>query len=112
MASIDESKCILITGATSGIGRALALDIAKLPSHPVVIGTGRRKERLEELGRAGIHPVELSITSDFDALKNNVDEIVKKYPDVRTGTLSCWMPSLSTINWTAGYGHTQCWCSA
>jgi NADP-dependent 3-hydroxy acid dehydrogenase YdfG len=82
MPSIDESKCVLITGATSGIGRALALDIIKLPSHPVVIGTGRRKERLEELGKAGIHPVELSITLDFDALKNKVDEIIQEYPDV------------------------------
>jgi len=82
MTSIEESKCVLITGATSGIGRALALDIAKLPNQPVVIGTGRRKERLEEIGKAGIHPVELGITSDFEALKENVDEIVKKYPDV------------------------------
>jgi len=82
MLPIDESKCILITGATSGIGRALALNIAKLPSQPVVIGTGRRKERLEEIGKAGIHPVKLDITSDFEALKVKVDEIVKNYPDV------------------------------
>jgi len=88
MATIDKSKCILVTGATSGIGRALALDIANLPSQPVVIGTGRRKERLEEIGKAGIHTVELNITSDFGALKEKVDEIVNKYPDLDTVILN------------------------
>jgi NADP-dependent 3-hydroxy acid dehydrogenase YdfG len=83
MLSIDESKCVLITGATSGIGRALALDISQLPSQPTVIGTGRRKERLEEIRKAGIHPVELNITSDVEALKKRVEEILDEYPDVR-----------------------------
>ena len=108
MPSIDESKCVLITGATSGIGRALALDIANLPSCPVVIGTGRRKERLEEIRKTGINPIELSITSDFDALKRKVDEIVEKYPDVsfQGNVLRCQILQLSSINWTAGYGHT------
>ena len=107
MTTIDESKCILITGATSGIGRALALDIANFPSQPVVIGTGRRKERLEEIGKAGIHPVELSITSDFEALKKEVDEIVKKYPDVGAWNIhvDCQL-TVNLTNWTVGYGHT------
>jgi NADP-dependent 3-hydroxy acid dehydrogenase YdfG len=111
MATIDKSKCTLVTGATSGIGRALALDIANLPSQPVVIGTGRRKERLEEIGKAGIHPVELSITSDFEALKNKVDEIVNKYPDVSAWNVHFLSTKLD-YNRTVGYGHTQCWCPA
>ena len=110
MATIDESKYILITGATSGIGRALALDIANLPSQPVVIGTGRRKERLEEIGKAGIHPVELSITSDFEALKKEVDEIVKKYPDVGVWNIhvACQLTvigQLDTVILNAGVQH-------
>lgn len=95
MPSIDESKCVLITGATSGIGRALALDIIHLPSQPLVIGAGRRKERLEELGKAGVHPLELNITLDFDALKKQVEEIIKKYPDV-----SAYGIHGMTFNWT------------
>ena len=46
---ISECRCILIIGATAGIGRALALALLDLPSKPTVIIGGRRKERLDEL---------------------------------------------------------------
>jgi len=83
MPSIDDSKCILITGATSGIGRALALDIAKLPTHPKVIATGRRKDRLEELSAAGLHAEYLDLSLDLNSLRKSVDDLLARYPDVR-----------------------------
>ena len=41
------SKTILITGATSGFGKAIALKYAENSNRIIV--TGRRKDRLEEL---------------------------------------------------------------
>ena len=82
MPSIDDSKCVLVTGGTSGIGRALALAIAALPSKPCVIVAGRRKERLEELKKAGLETMEVDIDTDGETLKRFADEVVEKYPDV------------------------------
>jgi 3-hydroxy acid dehydrogenase / malonic semialdehyde reductase len=42
-----EKKIALVTGATSGIGRASAITLAKMGFH--IIATGRRADRLEEL---------------------------------------------------------------
>ena len=41
------SKIALVTGATSGIGRATAIDLAKEGYHLII--SGRRAERLKEL---------------------------------------------------------------
>ncbi|KAF8167913.1 hypothetical protein B0H34DRAFT_683640 [Crassisporium funariophilum] len=88
MPSINDSKCVLVTGATSGIGRALALDISKLPSKPRVIGSGRRKERLSELAKAGLQTVSLEVNSEFTELKKSVEDIIQRYPDLDTVILN------------------------
>lgn len=80
--SINNSKCVLVTGATSGIGRALALAIAALPSHPKVIGVGRRKDRLAGLKEAGLEGEEFDVGADRAATKTFVEQIIKKYPEV------------------------------
>ncbi|KAF8640502.1 hypothetical protein AX17_000164 [Amanita inopinata Kibby_2008] len=84
MPCIDDSGCVLIIGATSGIGRALALSIAALPSKPTVIAAGRRRDRLEELAKARLETAEIDIDADRAALKRFADDIVKDYPDLDT----------------------------
>ncbi|THU94844.1 NAD(P)-binding protein [Dendrothele bispora CBS 962.96] len=84
MPSILDSKCILVTGATAGIGRALALEIAKLPSKPKVIGSGRRQDRLDQLSEAGIEGMQLDVNADRETLKKFVDNLVNKNPDLDT----------------------------
>ena len=59
------NKIALVTGATSGIGKAIALKLAK-ESYDIII-TGRRKERLEEL------KVELTKANNIRVLTLNFD---------------------------------------
>lgn len=73
-----ENKIALITGATSGIGKACALTLAKMGFD--IIATGRRAERLEELGKelaAGVRFLPLV----FDVRdRENVGEILGNLP--------------------------------
>lgn len=87
MPNINDVKCILIIGSTSGLGRGLALSILDLPSKPTVIVSGRRQERLDELtsshGADGrLRAVKLDVTADRATLKATIDDIIKTYPDL------------------------------
>lgn len=81
MPSINDSKCVLVTGATAGIGRALAHAISDLPSKPRVIATGRRQDRLEEL-RPKMETIQIDFDTDKETIKKFVDDTIFKYPDV------------------------------
>ena len=84
MTGIKDAKCVLVIGATSGIGRALALAIHDLDSKPIVIVAGRRQERLDELAARSdrIKTTRVDINTSYDKLKQFVDDVVTKYPDV------------------------------
>lgn len=90
MPSIDDSKCVLVTGATAGIGRALALGISQLPSHPKVIATGRRQDRLQELAKSGLGTIEINFDTNKETLKVFVADLLAKHPDVCTSILTPW----------------------
>ncbi|TFK89630.1 NAD(P)-binding protein [Polyporus arcularius HHB13444] len=84
MTGIKDAKCVLVIGATAGIGRALALAIHDLDSKPTVIAAGRRQERLDELAAKSdrIKTARVDINATHDKLKQFVDDVVAKYPDV------------------------------
>jgi NAD(P)-dependent dehydrogenase (short-subunit alcohol dehydrogenase family) len=89
MASINDSKCVLVVGATSGIGRSLALSILSLPSKPTVVVAGRRMERLHELCQEHGHDgrlkcIQMDINADHPTLKTIVQDVTTEYPKVRS----------------------------
>ncbi|KAI0067697.1 NAD-P-binding protein [Artomyces pyxidatus] len=82
-------RCVLVIGATSGIGRALALSIRDLPHKPTLIVAGRRKERLEELvklcdhdGDRRLETVQFDQNAARDTLIASVQDILEKYPNI------------------------------
>jgi NAD(P)-dependent dehydrogenase (short-subunit alcohol dehydrogenase family) len=84
MVNITDAKCVLVIGATAGIGAALAVAIHALPSKPTVIISGRRQERIDELCKKGerIKGIKVDITSGKDALEAFVNETIDRYPEV------------------------------
>ncbi|KAJ7633079.1 hypothetical protein FB45DRAFT_914321 [Roridomyces roridus] len=81
--TIDHAKCVLVIGATSGIGRHLALALANLPSRPTVIAAGRRVERLKELETTnGLKTAQIDVAADGKVLKETVDGLIAQYPDL------------------------------
>lgn len=85
MPGISDAKCVLVIGATAGIGRALALSIHDLPSKPTVIVAGRRQERIDELCQQGdrIQGLQVDLTSGKVNLKAFADNAIARYPQVR-----------------------------
>ena len=114
MANINDSQCVLVIGATAGIGRSLALSILSLPSKPTVVVSGRRQDRLDELTRDHKHDgrlegIQMDINTDRATLKKTVEAVVTKYPKV---TLVCYsFRSLRVQPPPAGYNHLLCGCS-
>ncbi len=70
----EPSKAVLITGCSSGIGRATALRLAG--SSWTVYATARRPESIAELGDAGCRTLALDMT-DEDSMRAAVETVVQ-----------------------------------
>jgi NAD(P)-dependent dehydrogenase (short-subunit alcohol dehydrogenase family) len=68
----DGSKAVLITGCSSGIGRATALHLAK--AGWTVYATARNPEKLSDLERAGARTLALDVT-DERSMRAAVDAV-------------------------------------
>jgi NADP-dependent 3-hydroxy acid dehydrogenase YdfG len=79
--TIFEGKKFLVTGASSGIGRAVAIQLAA--SGAIVILTGRSNERLESarkiLNNSDIHGTFTMNMVSIEQVANELERIVQKY---------------------------------
>jgi NADP-dependent 3-hydroxy acid dehydrogenase YdfG len=77
---------VLVTGATSGIGKHTAIEFAKL-NYKIII-TGRRKDRLEELKRALENNYKVTVLAlcfdvrDEMAVKNTVAKLPQEFKQI------------------------------
>jgi NAD(P)-dependent dehydrogenase (short-subunit alcohol dehydrogenase family) len=93
MPSLGDCRVVLVIGATSGLGRAMAKAIRDLPSKPSVVAAGRRQDRLKELGQEErITPAQLDVALPRDELVASVNNLLKEHPDVSTGWLKWCSP--------------------
>jgi NAD(P)-dependent dehydrogenase (short-subunit alcohol dehydrogenase family) len=68
----EPSRAVLITGCSSGIGRATALRLAR--SGRTVYASARRLESIAELAQNGCHTLELDVT-DESSMRAAVEQI-------------------------------------
>ena len=95
---MNNKKVIWITGASSGIGRSLALKFAK--EGWIVAASARRENLLQKLHseNKNIHSFPLDVTNDTEC-KNVFNAILKQFESIEicvfgTGIndfLSCWI---------------------
>jgi short-subunit dehydrogenase len=80
LAKSVKGKRILVTGASSGIGKTLALKIGEAGGEVMLVSRTREKleevaKEIEELGGKGhVHPADLSDLEDIERLANEVNE--------------------------------------
>lgn len=76
-----KGKCILVTGASSGIGRAAAIECSRLGA--TVIITGRNQEKLCEtlsLMEGNNHEIQICDLKDTDSI-NEMVQCLPAYMD-------------------------------
>ena len=73
MINTTAGKVALVTGASSGIGEATALELAK--AGYTVYAAARRVERMNHLTESGIRPISMDVTDD-SSMQAAVEKII------------------------------------
>lgn len=89
-----EGKTILVTGASSGIGRGIAVECSKLGAKLVV--TGRNVERLNETISLMEGDDHLAISSDLSQ-QEGIDYLVEQCPDINGIVHSAGIPKICGV---------------
>ncbi|NUT57695.1 MAG: SDR family NAD(P)-dependent oxidoreductase, partial [Agromyces sp.] len=72
---MSEGRVALITGASSGIGEATALELARRGF--TVYGAARRVDRMARLTAHGVHVFEIDVTDDA-SMTSGVERILRE----------------------------------
>lgn len=72
---MEKSKTILVTGATSGVGRLIALKLSKTGYE--IIATGRNRKALDELAKRNIRVIESDLSTQSGVL-----HLVEQLPSI------------------------------
>lgn len=72
---VEQEKVVLVTGASSGIGRATAVYLAAQGIR--VYGTSRNPKQDSELDNLGIHMLKMDVT-DNDSVRNAIREVINR----------------------------------
>jgi NADP-dependent 3-hydroxy acid dehydrogenase YdfG len=100
MAQRLKGKTIVITGASSGIGKATAIEFAKTQPEITLILTARREDTLKEVAKeiegfakgVKVLPVKLDV-SKIEEVQAFVDNLPQEYKDIDILVNNAYVPS-------------------
>ena len=91
-----EKKTILVTGASSGIGRGIAVECSKMGGR--VVGSGRNKERLNETLLLLEGTGHLAIQADLSK-QDEIDSLVENCPVINGCVHSAGIPKICGVKY-------------
>lgn len=94
-----KGKTILITGASSGIGRGIAIECSKMGA--ILVITGRNQERLNETYKLLNGSGHTKIATDL-SINENIEKLVNLCPNLDGLVNNAGIPKLSTVRYIKG----------